>query len=243
MAASYDRAVIKAVLFDFNGVLVDDERVHCDTLLRVLAEVGIKLSPQEYFRDFVGLDDRTCFASALDRVGRAASGIAVMRLVARKAAYYRERIQNEGYRFFPGALSLIGELHGANTMLGVVSGALREEVEAGLAESGMRSAFKVLITAEDVTEGKPAAQGYRLALRELNSQTPLPPTLIHPHQALAIEDTPEGIAAAHDAGLLTLGVGHTYRAAELDDADVVVDNLASLDRYRFQSLFEEMSRR
>lgn len=235
--------MIKGVLFDFNGILVDDEPVHCDLLIRVLKEEGIALAREDYFRDYVGLDDRDCFNAILEREGRGADGSYVMRLVARKAAYYRERLHRDGYRYFAGALDLVAELHCAGTMLAVVSGALREEVEAGLAEAGVRSAFKVLITAEDVSEGKPAPEGYRIALRELNSQSPLPPSLVHPHQAVAIEDTPAGITAAREAGLLTLGVGHTYGTNELEGADLVVESLSGLDRLRLQTLYEEVSRR
>jgi len=235
--------VIKAVLFDFDGVLVDDEPVHCEVLLRVLREEGIELSEKEYFRHYLGRDDPSCFVAAFAAAGRSIGETGVMRLVARKGAYFRERIREEGHRVLPGALDLVKDLRRAGAMLGVVTGAQREEVEAGLAAAGLWESFKVIVTASDVKEGKPAPDGYLLALQQLNSMAPLPPSLIHPHQALSIEDSPAGIAAARSADLLTLGVEHRYRGRELVDADVVVESLAGLDLARLQSLFAEVSRR
>lgn len=235
--------MIKAVLFDFDGVLVDDEPAHCEVLVRVLRETGIELSEREYFRDYAGLDDRTCFATAFRMAGREVADTEIMRMVARKGAYFRERIAETGHLFFSAAVDLVKELRESGAMLGVVSGALREEVEAGLAGAGLREVFKVVVTAGDVREGKPAPDGYLLALQQLNSLSPLPSRLVHPHQALSVEDSPAGIAAAKAAGLLTLGVRHTYRGSELAAADVVVESLAGLDLARLQALFAEVSRR
>ena len=95
-------------------------------------------------------------------------------------------------------------------MLGIVSGALRDEVEGALRQSGLRNLFKVLITAEDVAEGKPDPEGYLRALEALNSTPPLPERLIHPHEVLAVEDSPAGLSAAADIGL-----GHPRRRPEL----------------------------
>src|SRR6185295_6070598 len=112
------------------------------------------------------------------------------------ASYYRERIRRSGYPFFPGALELIRALATDRRMLGVVSGALLEEVEGALRQSSILDLFKVLVTAEDVTEGKPHPEGYLKALEGLNSQPPLPERLLHPHEVLAVEDSPAGLAAA-----------------------------------------------
>jgi phosphoglycolate phosphatase/beta-phosphoglucomutase len=219
--------VLRAVLFDFNGTLVDDEPIHFELARQVLAEEGVDLSREQYYRSYLALDDRGCFAAALAGAGEAAAPPRLARLVARKASYYRERVRRQGYPFYPGAVELVAEMAEAGLALGVVSGALREEIEGALAQAGLLPRFKVLIAAEDVGDGKPDPQGYRRALEALNGEPPLPARLIHPHEALAIEDSPAGLAAAAAAGLATLGVAHTYPAADLP-ADLTVDRLADL---------------
>ena len=235
--------MLRAVLFDFNGVLVDDEPLHLEMFQRVLVEEGVALSREDYYGSYLGLDDRGCFAAVLQAAGEPVTVPRLMRLIARKSSYYQERIRERGYPVFPGTAELVGSLAAAGCMLGVVSGALREEVEGGLRQAGLAQHFKVLVTAEDVAEGKPDPEGYRRALEGLNAQPPLPERLIHPHEVLAVEDSPAGLAAAAGAGLLTLGVAHTYPAADLGAADAVAERLGELRAEDLERLFAEVSRR
>ena len=205
-------AVLRALLLDFNGVLVDDEPLHLDLLLRVLADDGVTLEREAAWPRFLGLGDRESFSQALLDGGQQAPPHRIARLVARKASWYQEAVRRQGYRFFPGALELVREAAAAGLVQGVVSGALREEIEGALRQAGARELFKVVVSAEDVEEGKPSPQGYALALQLLNGQPPLPARLIHPHEALAVEDTPPGIAAARGAGLVTLAIAHSQEA-------------------------------
>jgi len=234
--------VLRAVLFDFNGVLVDDEPIHLEMFQRVLADEGISLTADDYYAHYLGLDDRGCFAAVLAAAGQAATVPRLMRLIARKSSYYQERIRERGYPFFPGAIELVEELAAAGRMLGVVSGALRDEVEGGLRQAGVRERFKVLVTAEDVDEGKPDPEGYLRALEALNSFPPLPERLIHPHEVLAVEDSPAGLAAAAEVGLVTLGVAHTYLTDRLrSTANVVAPRLAGLTLAHLDRLYAETS--
>lgn len=228
--------MIRAILFDFNGVLVDDEPIHLEMFQRVLGDEGIALTAEDYYRDYLGLDDRGCFAAVLQKAGEAPTVPRLMRLIARKASYYQERMRQSGYPFFPGAAELVSELAAAGRMLGIVSGALSEEVESALRQAGLRDRFKVLVTAEDVAEGKPDPEGYRRALEGLNSLPPLPERLLHPHEVLAIEDSPAGLNAAADLGLSTLAVAHTYPAHRLTMADAVAESLEGMTAARLEQL-------
>lgn len=221
------RLVLRALLFDFNGVVVDDEPLHLELFQRVLGEEGLALGADDYYAHYLGLDDRGAFTAVLAAAGRPAEPPRVARLVARKAAYYQELIHRRGYPFFPGARELMRAGAERGLRLGVVSGALREEVAGGLAQAGLAELVPILVTAEDVAESKPDPAGYLLALELLNSVPPLPERLIHPHEVLAIEDSPAGLEAAAGAGLLTLAVAHTYAAGRLA-ADAIVDALAGL---------------
>jgi beta-phosphoglucomutase len=243
VSGRYDRGVLRAILFDFNGVLVDDEPIHLEMFQRVLGEEGIGLSAEDYYRHYLGFDDRGCFAAVLEAAGETPSVPRLMRLIARKAAYYQERMHDGGYPLFPGAAELVGGAAAGGLMLGVVSGALREEVEGALRQAGLARHFKVLVTADDVAAGKPDPEGYRRALEALNTLPPLPERLVHPHEVLAIEDSQAGLAAAAAAGLLTLGVAHTYPETLLAGADAVAASLDGLDLDRLGRLLAEKSRR
>lgn len=221
--------MLRAALLDFNGVLVNDEPLHLRLFQRVLAEEGIEpFADEAYWELYVGLDDRAAFRALLEGAGEAPSEPRLMRLIARKSSYYQEEIRREGYPFFPGAARLVRGLSEAGVHLGIVSGALRDEVEGALDQEGLRGRFKVLVTADDVAASKPDPEGYRRGIEALNTAPPLPERLLHPHEVLAVEDTPAGLQAARAVGLATLALAHTYPAAELAEADRVVARIADL---------------
>jgi phosphoglycolate phosphatase/beta-phosphoglucomutase len=231
--------MLRAILFDFNGVLVDDEPVHLEMFQRVLAEERIELAAADYYERYLGMDDRGCFAAVLAGAGETLSVPRLMRLIARKATYYQERMRQGGYPLFPGAAEIVTAAAEAGLMLGVVSGALRQEVEGALRQAGLAERFKVLVTAEDVAEGKPDPEGYRRALEALNSLPPLPERLLHPHEVLAVEDSPAGLAAAAAVGLVTLGVAQTYPLGALSTADQVAASVGELSIDRLRRLFAD----
>lgn len=220
--------VLRAILFDFNGVLVDDEAIHCSLLRRIFAEEGLQIEPSDDLRRFVGHDDRTCFRRAFHDADRPLDDLQLLRLVVRKASYYQDRVRAEGFPFFEESLAFVRQARERDITLGVVSGALRAEIEGALRQAGIDAFFKTIVSSEDMSENKPHPAGYVRALEELNSLPPLPERLFHPHEVLAIEDTPVGIAAAAAAGVVTLAVTSTHSAAELADAEMVVESLAGL---------------
>ena len=210
--------MLRAVLFDFNGVLVDDEPLHFKLFRKVLGEEGLDLTEKDYYSKYVGFDDKACFAAALEDSGQDAALGRLMRLITRKSSYYQETIRQQGYPFFPGAAELIRDIAAAGWMLGVVSGALRDEVEGALQQEGVADVFKIIVAAEDVKASKPDPEGYQKALEALNERPPRPERLIHPHEVLVLEDTPAGISAAGAVGLATVGIAHTYSKQELKKA-------------------------
>jgi len=234
--------VLRALVFDFNGILVDDEPIHLRLFQRVLREEGIELSKEDYYREYLGFDDRGAFSAIFEHAGRPLDPAAASRLIVRKASYYQEVVRRDGYPFFAGAVELVREAAAGGMMLGLVSGALREEIDQALRQAGLRDAIKVVVAAEDVALGKPDPEGYRRVLEELNARPPLPQRLLHPHEVLAIEDSPAGLEAAAGAGLVTLGVAHSYPAAELRMADVVVERLSGLTLASLQGLYAAVSR-
>ncbi|MBL8187438.1 MAG: HAD family phosphatase [Acidobacteria bacterium] len=219
--------MLKAIIFDFNGVIVDDEPLHLELFRRVLGEEGIALSDEDYHAKYLGYDDRGCFTAALADAGRAelANDAAVIaELIERKAGYYRQTIE-ERFLLFPGAVELVQTL-AAKFLLAIASGALREEIEIVLRRGKIRDCFRAIIASEDVTACKPDPEGYELALAALNALRNDP---ILPDECLVIEDSIAGIAAAKQAGMWCLAVTNSYRAEELTNADWIVATLVNCD--------------
>src|SRR5512143_1736 len=152
----------RAILFDFNGVIVNDEPQHCEALIATLATYGFTLDREGYYRDYLGFDDRECFRFTFRRVGRPADDRLIHEAIERKAVLY-ERAIRASLELVPGSAEFIRNAAADGYRLAVVSGELRREIELVLGESGLRQHFEVLIAAEDVSACKPDPEGYRTA--------------------------------------------------------------------------------
>ena len=212
---------IRAFIFDFNGVIVDDERLHFELFRDSLLEHGIALTELAYHERFLGYDDKGCFCAAFAEAGRTAEPALIQALIEEKAIRYAEAAATK-LRFFPGARERIEEC-AADHPVAICSGALRAEIESALDALKVRSRIEAIIAAEDVRNCKPDPEGYVLAyrrLREIDAD-------LEPEHCLAIEDSLAGVASARAAGMIACGIAHTYRIDELDaaGAHVALENL------------------
>ncbi len=206
----------RAILFDFNGVIINDEPQHCAALIETLAGYGYPLDVDGYYRDYLGFDDRECFRFTFTRMGRAADGPAVAEAIERKAVLY-ERAIRSSMELVAGAEAFVQAAAGEGYRLAVVSGALRREIELVLCTAGLRQHFEVIVAAEDVSACKPNPEGYRKAMAALA----LPPV-----QCVVIEDSLAGLAAARSAGVRCAMVATSHRAEELRSAELVWPDLS-----------------
>lgn len=226
--------MIRAVIFDFNGVLVDDEAMHCQFLRDVLAEEGITITEAQYHDEYLGYDDRGCFEVALTRHGQTATDARIADLTARKSALY-DAWARTSLRAFPGAVEAVHAL-ADRWPLAICSGALRGEIEAALDGLNLDDAFEAIIAAEDTARCKPDPEGYFLALDALRS---LGHNGLEAGHCLVIEDSLAGIAAGKSAGMWVVAVPHSYPEAELRaaGADAIITNLADLNPDAVRRLF------
>jgi HAD superfamily hydrolase (TIGR01509 family) len=222
--------VLKAIIFDFDGVLADTEPLHLKMFQRVLQEEGLPLSERDYYEKYVGFDDKGCFQAILSVHGRPAAPETVRRLVERKAALMLGHLTATQV-VYPDIAEFVKDVAG-RYRLAVVSGALRHEIELILQTAGLRNNFEHITAAEDVRDGKPAPEGYLHALRALNQCAPLLAS-----ECLVIEDTVFGIQAAHAAGMRCLALSTTAPADRLGSADAVT---ATLKGYDIQSLAQRL---
>ncbi len=222
---------MRAIIFDFNGVIINDEPLHLELFRALLSDEGIALSDEDYREKYLGYDDRGCFVAALANAGRerdAKDEDFINGLIERKAERYRATI-NERYLLFPGVVDLIRRLAGKYP-LAIASGALRDEIEMVLERGGIRNCFQAIIAAEDVGACKPDPEGYVKALAALNIGAE--PT-IQPDECLVIEDSVAGVEAAKRARMRCLAVTNSYAAEELSKADWITRSLAECDLERY----------
>lgn len=213
---------LRAIIFDFDGVIADTEPLHFAALQRVLADIDITLTEAEYYADYLGFDDRGCFLAALRTHRRETSPALLGELMDRKAQAYLAAIRDH-LAIFPGVRELVHDA-AARVPLAIASGALRNEIELILEEAGLRKAFCHITSAEDVTRGKPAPDPFLHAMAGLNRQ-PAQPTLT-PQDCLVIEDSLPGIRAARAAGMKVLAVANTHTVQDLGEADAITHSLA-----------------
>lgn len=208
--------MIRAVIFDFNGVLVDDEHLHFAMFREVLAAEGVAITERDYHERYLGLDDRGCFEAALSDGGQEAGRERVDTLIARKAVRYAEEA-GTGLRFFPGAADCLAAL-AVRWPLAINSGALRPEIEFALGLIGCRERVAAIVSAEDTSRCKPDPQGYLLALEALREDASSGLRDLAAAECLVIEDSLAGVASAKGAGMYAVGVSNTYQANELEGA-------------------------
>jgi len=209
----------RPTLFDFNGVLVDDEHVHFEAFRDVLAGVGILLDEARYTERYLGFDDAGAFRAILADAGQPASEPRVAALIEAKKPAYLTRI-TLSLRVFPGAASLVRR-RAALAPVAIVSGALRHEIDLCLGRMDVAAAVSFIVAAEDTRACKPDPEGYLLAKRRLGAVG---------ERAVVIEDSLAGVEAAKAAGLRCVAVAHSYGRERLRaaGADAVFAALADV---------------
>lgn len=209
--------MIEAIIFDFDGVIVDSERLHWAAFNKVINE---PVSWEKYIQTLIGFDDRDAFKYLFPTIGKDE----LDGLIVKKAAAFQELLADGGAVALPGAVELIKHLSG-KLPIAICSGALKEDILPIIGKLGVAYAFDTIVTAEDTHISKPDPAPYRLAAKQLGVTA-----------GVAIEDTPAGIASAKDAGLKVLAVTNSYGRDDLTEADAVIESLEGLTLEKLNDL-------
>jgi len=215
----------EAVLFDFDGILVDSEPMHYRAFIEILDPLGMGFPWKEYVETYMGYDDRDAFREAFRAKGIDLDDANLGKLVAAKSEAFLRGL-SAGVTTYPGAVPLIETLSAAGFPLALCSGALRSDIDPILAQLGVARRFDVIVSADDVRRSKPDPESYALAFGRLSERHPA--LLTAPEMSVAVEDTPAGIRSAKGAGLRALAVTNSYGAGDLAEADWVVGSLEAV---------------
>jgi HAD superfamily hydrolase (TIGR01509 family) len=222
--------MLRALIFDFDGVVADNEPIHLAAFQDVLRELHIPLTTEEYYARYVGYDDKGCFEEVLKVHGRPYPKAAIDELIAKKSLIFMARLKDRLF-IFPGVQSLVQEAAG-RYHLAIASGALRHEIEFVLEQAGIRKAFEHITSAEEVARGKPDPECFLHALKGLSGirrRDGRPEPTLKADECLVIEDTLAGIHAARAAGMKVLAVANTHAVEDLQEADAVVRSLEEVN--------------
>lgn len=216
--------MIRAVIFDFDGVIANSEPLHFTAFRDVLQQEAVTFTERDYYERYLGYDDVGVFRAVSQDRGLDWSVERVTDLVERKAARL-EQLEREVSLLFPGAESVIRRFAPV-LPLAIASGALRTEIIRVLDRAGLTRCFGAIVAAGDTAAGKPAPDPYLRAVSLLAATTGQP---LAAGECIAIEDSRWGLESARAAGLRTVAVTHTYPAEQLGQADLVVANLDVLN--------------
>lgn len=210
-----------AILFDFDGVIVNSEPLHYQAFYHVLKGEKIQLTEQEYWSEMIGFDDRGAFRYIFEKHGRPSDPKTMLRVMTDKSQMMMDLIQRNKYQPLPGVEEFVRGVW-RHYPLAISSGALREEIEAMLEGVSLRDCFSVIVAAEDVTVGKPDPQGYLLAARQLSEKLK---KHLKPEDCLVVEDAPTVCEHAAKVGFKTLAVATSYPMERLSVANWAVKSL------------------
>ena len=219
--------MLTAVIFDFDGIIVDSEPMHFRAFNEVLKPLDVEISWEEYCETYIGYDDRDAFRAVFKTHSKKVCTRDMKHLIKEKAKVFQTFVHNGDATPLPGAVELIQSIP-ARLPVALCSGALREDIDPIIKKLKIANAFCEIVTAEDTPKSKPHPAPYKLALKKLGLEDPA--------TVVAIEDTPAGIISAKGAGLKVLAVTNSYDREFLLEADAITDSLENIDRLALEDL-------
>ena len=222
---------VRAMIFDFDGIITDTEPVHMDAWQGVLEPLGVFVDEDEFRRDYVGLNDRD-FLDAVSKAHRHHfTDIERASLIEAKSVATVAMLEHD-IPLLPGVADFI-ESACEIYPLAICSGANRGEIEFILRHLKWMGRFDPIVASDSVTRGKPDPEGYIRAYEGLTDKFD---GALLSKDVIAVEDSPRGIAAAKAAGLRCLAVKNSFDESELKEADLVVASLAEIKPEDLQNL-------
>ena len=217
--------MLKAVIFDFDGVIADSEALHYNALNTIFNQYGVDVPKDVHWQKYLGYSDRENIEAVNVDYNMGMDDAKIQELIDEKKAVFDELIA-DGSIIIDGVAIFIQRLIDGGIRRAICSGSLRSDIDLMLAGTDFRDAFEVIVTADDVRHGKPDQEGYLLALNKLNQNGT---NSIEPDQCIVIEDSHWGLEAAAVAGMRPIAVTNTYSESELEQGGrKVVDRLDEL---------------
>ncbi|MEL7050934.1 MAG: HAD family phosphatase [Cyanobacteria bacterium J06588_5] len=203
--------VLKAVLFSFSGIMINDETIRQTLSNELLLSENLRPDEDDYKQVCLGRSDRACLKSLLAQRGRSVNDDGLDKLLAKKSADYQTWLDRQDkLPLYPGLDDLIFRCRAADVKMAIVTGAQRQQVMDVLARAELTETFVTVVAGDDVpSEGsKPEPAPYLQAIERLNDT--FADLNLQADECIAIEDSFAGIEAAKRANISVVGVAHVY---------------------------------
>lgn len=201
---------MKAFIFDMDGVLVDNADLHLEAFLELGKELDANYSREDVKQVFGQRNDEMLPAL----LGRNLDQETVERIAERKEALYRDLIRDHlAERAVKGVVDFVQKSKREGRKIGLATSGPAENVELVLQGLNIESAFDVIVTGKDVSQGKPHPEVFLLASSRLGQI---------PESVVVFEDSPSGVEAARRAGAKCVALATTHEPHELEDFEPVI---------------------
>jgi len=231
--------MLRAVIFDFDGVITDSEVLHLRAFNQSLAQYGIEITKNDYYTTYLGLNDNDCYRLLVEKGLLKMDEQQINALMTQKKKMFEQLAKTEG-KMIEGVRDFLSMLEQNNIPMAICSGSLLTEVEMVLDEARLGHLFEVIVSGEQVKKGKPDPEGFLLTLKRLNNNVTSAEAgnknYILPSDCVVIEDSHWGLKAAKAAGMHTIAVTNSYDAEQLRMADKITDRLNELSIGDLQKL-------
>ena len=201
----------KAVLFDFDGVIVLSEQLHMKTFFEILAPHNVNVSEERWYREFAGIGSRRIFLAMMKEYGIDAD---VEELVEKRRALFIDYAKNGSLKEMPGLRGFLVYLRKKGIKIAIVSGGHRSYIEVLLGMLGLEGFFDIIVTADDIKARKPDPGPFLYAAEKLG---------IRPEDCLVVEDSYSGCKAAKRAGMKLVWM-RPSESMEPPENDLVMKN-------------------
>jgi beta-phosphoglucomutase len=228
--------LLRTIIFDFDGIIVDSEPIIMRLTQEMAAKEGWEVSEEEYYRTYLALDDRGIVEHLFTSHGRPVDRPRVEELVNWKSRVYGEIIE-DGLPTLPGAVDFVRQAAKVYP-LAIASGSARSEIEHLLGKIGLRDLFRIISSADDCKQSKPDPEVYLKAVARLQELSEFSSQPLSASECVAIEDAPGGIDAAHGAGIRCVGLAHSRTQENLLNADWAFKGFEELDLDAIAKEFE-----
>ena len=226
--------MLRAIIFDFDGVIADTEPLHLKAFQLTLMEKGIELSDEDYFANYLAYDDKTLFKELLTDRNYEHNEALISDFMNQKSEHF-ERVLKGNILVLEGVPEFISEVSGKYP-LAIGSGALRAEIVEILESAALTEHFEIIVSADEVINCKPDPEVFIEALKRINDMDSVTQTITS-DECLVIEDSASGIKAAHSAGMKCLAVTNSYAAQRLSEAELITESLKGISLKEIEDLF------
>ncbi len=216
--------MLKAVIFDFDGVIADSEALHLRAFNEVLAPFGLEITTEDYYKTYLGLTDADCFKELVQKHQAIFKETSVETLLKKKKTAFGKLAKTDA-DIIEGVREFLEMLRANKIPMAICSGALLAEIELILEGAALSDYFDCIVSAEQVKRGKPHPDGFLMALKKLNE---IDRGKIAANECIVVEDSRWGLKAAKSAGMHTVAVTNSYDAKQLAMAEKIVKRLDEL---------------